>query len=429
MPPDDRAPQIRRTSSIFAGASASSSVTRTSERSRVAAGMADVRRPFGDPGAAPRPDPAWLRRQHERLGTTEEAQEAADNRIRVSELARAATDQVYLNGHLFQEITILDPESGLPTKVWVQGGLMNEGESLLPHLEQEGMRGPSGVDRVIGLTAMQQQRMAEQRAAAQATFSVLAAPSLGDGTQQFVFSHGPRMRPLDAEGRETAPSTQDLRVGGRNATQTTAAERPQVTNMMTLDAGIQWFRKLSNADPETYDTIIEMLIDGDYLPESVVKGMYTREAGRGFGEALADLAENNSAGNTDDLMTFLEKISTAGRAAREEAKRRAFEPIRREYTDPAQLMATARAAAEDLLGRGLTEEEAARFAGRFRGLEDAVFDQIDAAGQSGGTARVVIPNASGQAEAFARSEEFRDDRARQLAGGFMDSFQQLIFGR
>jgi hypothetical protein len=447
LPPPDRTPVIRRTNSLFEALQRTSATgtARVAGRNPSTPGRVNYD-PSRDPrtGLGAGPPRTWL--DHPRAGfpnerarmaadeATEEAeQEAEDQRGRdernrqrrrtqlAEELRTSAAQRFYLDGRLVQEVTLYDAE-GNPVVVQFEGGF-GQGSgfaSPLAHLDTEGSG--AGFDRPIGLTSAQRAQQEAMVAGRGATFSVLNLPDLGEGNQAFLMTVGPR---TDAAGAPIPPGEQDLRAGGRNASQRTDAERGPSQNMMTLQNGVQWFRNLSRKDPEAYGEMVDLLVGAGYLSEEVARrSVYTRDAGSAFAYAAADAAENYQAGSRDDFYTFLQK----SRGDAEGARGSGYQPVTRSFTDPTELAQTARTAAEDMLGRSLTDEETARFASHFRGLETAMYDQIDAAGRASGTATVVNPSSTGQAEAMLRAPEYNAERARQLTGEYMDSFTQLIFG-
>lgn len=358
----------------------------------------------------------WDRYVSDELERREEdrvEQKREDNRARVRAndiaraLAEARAEQVYVNGRL---VTIYNLDiDGKRVTVETEGGVRIDGkEDAIP-----GVLSPSAGNRADYMS---------RRGSRQDTWDVLGIEDL-DQLSRFIFSTG---APLNQDGsplRYRQLGEMDLQERGV-VTETNA------TNMMTLDGGVQWFRGLVSKDPDLYARLIDLLKRGNYLPEdAALPGIYTRAAGTAAAYAMADASENWQAGSQDDLLTFLEKAAQAADAAKEAAAAQAYEPVRRDYIDPAAIQQTARAAAMQLMGRGLTDEEAAAFASQFRGLEDSYFDQIDAAGRAGKPARVTDPQPSGQAEAWIRGNpEYDDDRSLALVGDFMDEMDRL-FGR
>jgi hypothetical protein len=202
-----------------------------------------------------------------------------------------------------------------------------------------------------------------------------------------------------------------------------------VTNAMTVAGGVTWFRQLAHNDPSAYDELVDKLVGSGYLSQDDARhGAYTIKAGQAAGMAMIDAAQNMESGGTDDLRTFLQKQADDVAANTKKARAAAYQPAQRTFTDPAQVMATARAAAEKMLGRSLTDAEAQTFASQFQGTENEQYDKIDAAGYAGGSATVINPDAGGEAEQMLRGPQYDAERTKQMTGGYMDALKQLIGG-
>lgn len=357
---------------------------------------------FGEEETDTRQEERRNRRDEEEDAAAE--QEAENRRGDLNELQASRKDKVYIDGRLVETYVITD-EDGVQHEVVKLGGYDTRGQ----------------VDNDYGVTLSRADRaeFETRRAARSATYSILGLGDL-DEDAKFIMSHGGVLtedgNEQDVTGTDD-PRQQAIRQSRKNA---------NATNMMSLAGGVTWFRNLANADPQAYNEMIDSLVAADYLTEEEARrGAYTINAGRAFAYAAADASENAAGGSKDDLRTFLQRM-----AADVEANgggQGDYTPATRSYIDPEALNSTARQAAEDLLGRTLSEEELARFQGKFRGLENSYYDQVDAAAQNGG-ARVADPNAGGQAEAFVRSPEFDADRTKQLTGGYMDALNQLLGG-
>ena len=399
MPPtEDRTPVIRRTSSVFPRGQRPLAGT---DR-----GVAGGATPYDQ---TPRvPAPTWSRP----MGTDEERAEQRQAN------ERAQTEQIYVNGRLVTVYNLFDAE-GNPIQVETLGGYRSDGE-LTP--VEEGQR---------TLSPGQRREYEGREGARQRTFEVLGINDV-DQAERFIMSRGEQ---LDEDGTpyystDRGRAMVEDRLVKRRAPK--SPNRTGATNMMTVAGGVTWFRNLSRTDPAAYAEMVDLLVGSGYLPEDAArKGVYSRDVGRAFAYAAADAAENVKAGSDEDLRTFLQKVRGEVSALQEQQEaegRQEYQPVNRSYIDPAALAQTARAAAEEMLGRSLTDEEAQRFASKFRGLEDGYYDQIDAAGRAEGAARVADPNATGQADAFLRAPEFDDERTKQLTGNYMDALNQLLGG-
>jgi hypothetical protein len=408
--PDDKTPVIRRSSSVFPSASPPPSPWGGGDQEAI---REDYQRGVN---INPRTERDVKEEQAEAKKRGEDKTAAFRRRRLAREMDQWANERLFVDGRMVQQLTVVD-EDGQERTVEVLGGYRQDNSA-------EGFTGadPEKGLAAVQMTSAQRRKQQEDRARRSSTFSILGISDLNEDAR-FIMNYGPR---LDENGTEAYSGNQDLRVGGTNASQ---RPKPTVTNMMTLAGGVTWFRNLSRNDPEAYREMVDLLVGAGYMEPEDARGVYTINAGQRFALAAADAAENAAAGSKDDLRTFLQKIQGDVQALEEQAEeetKEPYKPIQRDYTDPAALNELARATAEDLLGRGLSDEELAQFTGSFRGLEDGYYDQIDEAGRTEGTARVTRPNASGRADAFVRSDEFGEDRARQLMGTYMDAFRGLF---
>lgn len=348
--------------------------------------------------------------------------EAAARRLakRTAELNQASHDNIYVDGRLVQQITVYDAD-GNPQQLQVLGGYVQGAD-------QQGFVGEDTSQGLapVGLTKYQQKLAEDRESARSATYSILGIQDLQEDAR-FIMNTGPA---LDQDTLEPkTDNRQDLQMGPRGLPENQPTAHPaNVTNMMTVAGGVTWFRNLSKNDPAAYAEMVDKLVGAGYIDKSDARGSaYTIRAGQGFAQAAAELSENNKAGSTDNLVTFLDKMKGDVDAAAKAAKAAAYTNVTRSYTDPTALAAQARSTAQTLLGRGLSDAEVGAFQSKFRGLEDTYYDGIDTAGRAGvGGARVVDPNAVGEAEAYARQPQFDAERGRELAGSYMDALMALI---
>lgn len=268
--------------------------------------------------------------------------------------------------------------------------------------------------------------VAAQRSRAAAVFSGLNLSAI-EPSQKFVMSYGADQTIDPATGEKVIPQVNDnMNSNRRHQEQTTPPPKP-TQNLMTIQEGVRWLQQLSVKDPAAYNQMVVKLRNASYLSgkdEDLPLNGWSTTVGQAFAYAAQDLAGASNAGET---RTMNEWLDARGKTfADSMAQADVYHPVDRHYTDPAALAATARSAAEQLLGRSLTDAEAARFSAHFKGLEDANYNAIDAAGRAKGSATVTDPNAAGQAEAFVRSPEFNADRSKQLVGTYMDAFKSLM---
>lgn len=271
-------------------------------------------------------------------------------------------------------------------------------------------------------------RVSAQQSAARAVFSSLDVDVQPDLT--FIMSYGKPLDPTTGEDRKAAPVDDFLNTNKARRLQAERANPKQPTqDAMSIAEGVRWLRQLSVKDPATYNNWVVAMRNAGYIDgrdEQLPLNTWSDVVGTAFAHAAKDAAGAAAEGEERTLMELLE---ARGQGLKDYlAQEDAYKPVDRDYMDPAALAATARSAAEEVLGRSLSDEEVARFNSRFRGLEDGAYDQIDAAGRAKQGARVAAPNASGQAEEFIRGDEFNSDRGKQLVGTYMDSLNRLLGG-
>lgn len=270
-------------------------------------------------------------------------------------------------------------------------------------------------------------QIAAQQAAASALFSGLNLADIPDGKEQFTMSKGTPLDPVTGDPRKPKPDS-DMDSLGARAHRASASKQPS-TNMMTIEGGVRWLRRLSVKDAGAYNQMVILLRNAGYLTgkdEQLPLNGWNAEVGKAFAYAAHDLAGAAKEGEERDMTTWLtEKGKTFAESMAEED---AYQPVQRTYADPAELASTARSAAEELLGRALTPDEEKRFQARFRGLESTQYDAIDAAGRAKTSATVINPSTGGEADAFLRSPEFDKDRTKQLTGNYMDALMNMLGG-
>lgn len=228
--------------------------------------------------------------------------------------------------------------------------------------------------------------------------------------------------------------------GYRPATGDHSAAANTVQNghqMMSISNGLEWLANLAAKDAPTYTEIVKHLKDANYIPDTTNDQVFNADAAHGFALATRDLAIVNSraGGENVTLDQFLGQAQQAKADARAKGAA-SYQGVDRSYTDPESLKQTLKAAAQDALGRALTDEEEAKFLSAFRGKESAMYDTLDTAGraQAGAAAvgegapgaTVTRPDASGQAEGFLDSPEFEQEKFGTALGKYGQILQSMV---
>jgi hypothetical protein len=246
-------------------------------------------------------------------------------------------------------------------------------------------------------------------------FAALDGESI-DETTPFLMSHfrlGSPSTPGVATGK---PSQGGMFANLLHTLGTGAEER------MTIGGGVAWLASLSTKDPGAYQALLDKLHNANYLSDADLAsaaGHWSPQVGKAFARAALDVAVVNTtdAGRNTTLDEFLTSKQGAY-AAGQGAGKGPYVPAERRYTDPTTIVGTAKNAAAQLLGRQLTPEEEQQLTGHFRGLEDAAYDQVDAAGRQEQNARFTPPDLGGQVDTFLdsgpREQEQANFRAAQL---------------
>lgn len=203
------------------------------------------------------------------------------------------------------------------------------------------------------------------------------------------------------------------------------------TNYMSLAGGLAWLRKLSVKDPAAYNRMVVLLRNATYgsLPTDDAQlplNGYDRRVAEAFLQAAGDLAQANDAGDDRDLMSFLQDRGKGYEDFLKQQKDEEFDPVEREYQDPATIVAAAREQARSLLGRKLTPEEEDQLTSHFRGLEDSYFDQVDGARKDGETYAAYRPDTSGQIDDYLQGDQFELERQQRSIGQYAQEFMRMM---
>jgi hypothetical protein len=208
------------------------------------------------------------------------------------------------------------------------------------------------------------------------------------------------------------------------------------TSQMTIAEGLQWMVNLSQQNPGAYNELVKQLKHAGYFgtnPGDMIGGNYSEQAGLGFVKAMKDLSVvQQSTGAATSMDDFL-----AGKtAAVKQAAGDLYQPVNRDYTDPGTLMATAKTAAEDAIGRNLTPAELAQFEAHFRAQQTSYYNSVDASGKAQVEAKAVgesapgsaavAPSADGQANALLQGDQFGQQRANYGVEQYTQALGQLF---
>lgn len=199
------------------------------------------------------------------------------------------------------------------------------------------------------------------------------------------------------------------------------------TNMMTIQSGLQWLANLATTDHEAYGAMVTRLHQAGYLNDAQFAaagtGTYSTIVGGAFADAAKDTAVINSTPN--GFHTRLDDVLDQRIAGNAAAKAAAYKPVARSYTDPQEVIASARSAAQSALGRQLTPEEEQRLTAQFHGMESAAYDQVDAAGRQDQNASITQPSVPGQVNSFINSNDAQE-QANFAASGYGRALMNLF---
>jgi hypothetical protein len=197
--------------------------------------------------------------------------------------------------------------------------------------------------------------------------------------------------------------------------------------VMTIGNGVSWLADLATKDSGAYQAMLDKLHNANYLSDAdyaAAAGHWSAAVGQAFALAARDVAVINATPNGAN--TTLDEFLSSKHDALANAKANAYTPRVRDYTDPEEIKAAARSAAQDLLGRRLTPEEESRLVGHFRGLEDRVFDEVDAAGRAGTGGSFTRPSESGQIQSFLDSGPLEQEQANWGAAQYGQALKALF---
>lgn len=261
-------------------------------------------------------------------------------------------------------------------------------------------------------------------------YGALDGGALPSSDTRFLMSVGPQM---DEAGNVAKPTLvgNGAQPSMDGVTPTVMTQNPTGHNKFTVGLGVQWLAELSTKDPKTYDAMVEKLHDANYLNDAdyaAAGGGWSSAVGTAFALLGRDTAVVNATAGGGDTSAedLLNAKAKAGRDRLAAQKKKDYQPVERDYTDPTAITGQARTAAEAALGRRLTPAEEARLTSHFHGLEAGMYDQIDAAGRDGKNATVTRPNLAGQVDDFLYSGANAQEEANFRAGGYGDVIRKLV---
>lgn len=328
----------------------------------------------------------------------------------------------------------LDQYNRTHPPMWVNGQQLIV-ESLNPDgtpatFKYAGAKTPNMPDQVVDQTTGQALTKANTAFGALdvgASYGILAGIS---GDEQVALTRGP-VNIFTGAPDLTAASNQGT--GDHSAV---ANDVPGAEAKMTIADGLQWMVKLSNQNPAAYTELVKQLKHAGYYgsnPGDMIGGGYSEQAGLGFVKALKDLSVVQQAnGVTTPLDEFLAQKTDAQKKAAEDA----YQPINRDYADPGALMATAKSAAEDAIGRNLSASELAAFQSSFHSKQVGYYNSVDASGKAQAGAKAtgesapgssaVNPSADGEVNALLQGDQFNQQRANYGVEQYTQALGQLF---
>lgn len=209
----------------------------------------------------------------------------------------------------------------------------------------------------------------------------------------------------------------------------------QSRSVMTIEAGVQNLAAMASNNKPAYQQMLDRLLHAGYLSRAdyaAAGGQWSAAVGTAFSLAARDVAVVNTTqqGVNTTLIGFLDSkqgVLDAAEAAGGAGGNAPYQPITRAYTDPEAIKASAKSQAEAALGRKLSDAEENELLHHFRGLENAMYDAIDAAGTAGnGGGTYTRPDATGQIDSFLDSGALEQEQANWSAAGYGEALLSLF---
>lgn len=223
---------------------------------------------------------------------------------------------------------------------------------------------------------------------------------------------------------------------------------------MTLAGSLSWLRDLAAHNQSQYNDIVAGLVRAGYLsPADARYGSYTSTVATKFLQSAIDVEQaNNDAGAGGAVKTWWNHIdelfnwraasgqinsdgsavsgsgSGSGSGSKPVATRTDV------YTNPDDVKAAINNAARSILGRHLTDAEAAQFAKAFHGQEQTYNDQryaqqvANVNNQASAPAAVQPPSPSAAAQNYVDTAggSVGDDRTKQLLGSYIGVLRNMV---
>lgn len=166
-------------------------------------------------------------------------------------------------------------------------------------------------------------------------------------------------------------------------------ENPATLTQMTMAGAMSWLRDLAVNKPDDYNVIVRQLLLANYLTPAQAKyGGFTTDVANGFLRSAADVWNVNQGGGAGQLLKWGSHIDSMIKARIAAGQIDANgnpigsgsagpqAPTRKDnYTSPVDTRYAINQAAENILGRKLSDKEAAGFQSLFHGMEAKSNDQ------------------------------------------------------
>jgi hypothetical protein len=200
---------------------------------------------------------------------------------------------------------------------------------------------------------------------------------------------------------------------------------PRVISTQNATQYAQFIIGLQATNPALYKQYQTMLYKSGYYTGKPVYGTYTGADGRAIQAMINDYEQYNTsliAAGAKQVtpVDYMQRQIKIGGNALSGAGGPAKQPLTVQYTDPASLKATLQSAAQDALGRNLTDGELSAFVSKFHGEEKT---QQTAAYNNASS--VTPPDAGAQAQADVLGQH-GPEHDQKLASGYLDSIAQQL---
>lgn len=225
---------------------------------------------------------------------------------------------------------------------------------------------------------------------------------------------------------------------------------------MTMAGAMSWLRELAvegqGKTDSDYNAVVSQLVAAGYLtPAQARYGSFTTPVANAFLQSAADVWNINKDGGPGQLVTWGDHISSMiqSRQAAGQIDANGMPvsssgggqgpqaPTRKDtYTNPDDLKNAVNSAAENILGRHLTDSEAASFQSMFHGVEKTYNDQrwaqdLSAFNNQSSTpntapAAVAPPSPTAAAQNYMDSSPaFGQERTNQLLGSYIGVLRNM----